>query len=55
MDSEYYNINPKFILRVCTGENKSCCNFIWQYTDRIESKKNKSVGQYDINGRLIKF
>jgi hypothetical protein len=52
--SEYYNTNPKSIRRVCTGERKSCCNFIWQYTDRIESKKNKSVAQYDINGSLIK-
>ncbi|SHJ83986.1 hypothetical protein SAMN02745163_02673 [Clostridium cavendishii DSM 21758] len=52
--AEYYNTTPKAIRRVCTGERKSCCNFIWQYADRIENKKKRAVRQYDINGNLIK-
>lgn len=52
--AEYYNTTPKAIRKVCTGERKTCCNFVWSYVDEIENKKNKAVRQYDINGRLVR-
>ncbi|HAR84094.1 MAG TPA: hypothetical protein DCR69_00020 [Clostridium sp.] len=52
--AEHYNTTPKAIRKVCTGERKTCCNFVWRYIDDIENKKNKRVRQYDTNGKLIK-
>lgn len=51
--AEYYNTTSKAIRKVCTGERKTCCNFVWKYVDEIEDKKNKEVRQYDISGKLI--
>lgn len=52
--AEYYNTTSKAIRKVCTGERKTCCDFIWKYTKLIENKKNKAIMQYDINGELIR-
>lgn len=52
--AEQYNTTPKAIRRVCTGERKTCCNFIWRYVGEIEIKKNRVIRQYDINGNFIK-
>ncbi|MBU3227100.1 NUMOD1 domain-containing DNA-binding protein [Clostridium algidicarnis] len=52
--AEYYNTTSKAIRKVCTGERKTCCNFVWKYIDEIESKKNKGIMQYDLNGKLVR-
>jgi hypothetical protein len=52
--AEYYNTTAKAIRKVCIGERKTCCNFIWKYTDVIENKKNKAVRQYSLSGELIR-
>jgi len=52
--AEYYNTTSKAIRRVCTGERKTCCNFIWKYTKEIENKKNRAIRQYSLGGELIK-
>lgn len=50
----YYNTTSKAIRKVCNGERKSCCNYIWEYTEPKQSKQSKVVSQYDIDGNLIK-
>jgi hypothetical protein len=52
--AEYYDTTAKAIRKVCTGERKSCCNFIWKYTKAGKTKKSKAVEQYDIKGKLVK-
>ncbi|MDD7794781.1 NUMOD1 domain-containing DNA-binding protein [Clostridium sp. 'White wine YQ'] len=52
--AEYYNTTAKAIRKVCIGERKTCCNFIWKYTGIIENKKNKAVRQYSLSGELIR-
>lgn len=41
--AEYYNTTPKAIRKVCTGERKTCCNYVWRYLCEVENKKNKLV------------
>lgn len=52
--AEYYNTTAKAIRKVCIGERKTCCNFIWKYFDIIENKKNKVVRQYSLSGELVR-
>lgn len=52
--AEYYTTTSKAIRKVCTGERKTCCNFIWKYTKELKNNKNKVVIQYDKNGNLIR-
>lgn len=52
--AEHYNTTSKSIRKVCTGERKTCCNFIWRYFGEIENKKDKVVRQYNLNGVLVK-
>lgn len=52
--ADHYNTTSKAIRKVCNGERKTCCNFIWKYTEPKMSKQSKKVAQYDIDGNLIK-
>lgn len=52
--AEKYNTTSKAIRKVCTGDRKSCCNYIWRYTDGVELKECRMVEQYDLNNNLIK-
>ncbi|MCM1990188.1 NUMOD1 domain-containing DNA-binding protein [Oceanirhabdus seepicola] len=51
--ADYYNTTSKAIRKVCNGERKTCCNFIWKYSEPKKSKQSKVVNQYDIDGNLI--
>lgn len=52
--ADKYNTTSKAIKKVCTGDRKTCCNFIWKYSEQIESRESKCIGQYDMDGNLIK-
>lgn len=54
MVAEYYSTTSKAIRKVCNNERKTCCNFIWKYTEPKESRKSKAINQYDMNGNLIR-
>ncbi|MEG0297282.1 MAG: NUMOD1 domain-containing DNA-binding protein [Clostridium sp.] len=52
--AEYYNTTSKAIRKVCTGELKTCCNFKWKYTEKVDKKRSKKINQYDINRNFIR-
>ncbi|QVK16959.1 hypothetical protein KHQ81_08610 [Mycoplasmatota bacterium] len=54
MEANYYNTTSKAIRKVCNGERKTCCNFIWEYSEPKKRKQSKEVNQYYIDGKHIK-